>query len=284
MSSSNFSIKDWSPTTFDLKKIRTFYTECPSCKQRVRVVDITVERKLKLGLHYLRGTCISCNKMIEAAGIGVNQTREEFERIMKQLKFDVNPHQRFEIVERDMWSYINQVDAICITTNGATRKRDGAAVMGRGCAKEATERYRGIAEKLGGFIEKHGNRPFKLGMDGMTNIISFPVKPKFRLARSQEQADSMTVSHMVGKFPERNGSFYIPGWACRAEVGIITESCKHLCNMARKFSLEKIVLPCPGVGAGELSYETIVKPVLIQFLDERFTITFKPRGTYQEKN
>ena len=44
----------------------------------------------------------------------------------------------------------------CITTNGFVKK-NGEAVMGRGCAKEACERYPGLAKQLGEKIIKKGN-------------------------------------------------------------------------------------------------------------------------------
>lgn len=41
-----------------------------------------------------------------------------------------------------------EADLRVVTTNGAVR-RDGACVMGRGCAREAKERYPGVEYRLG---------------------------------------------------------------------------------------------------------------------------------------
>ena len=46
----------------------------------------------------------------------------------------------------NLWTYA--ADFRAITTNG-TVKFDGRAVMGRGCAREATQRYPKIARQLG---------------------------------------------------------------------------------------------------------------------------------------
>ena len=48
-----------------------------------------------------------------------------------------------------------------ITTNGQTRK-DGACVMGRGCARQARDMLPGIDYKLGELLRKYGNRVFRL--------------------------------------------------------------------------------------------------------------------------
>ena len=49
-------------------------------------------------------------------------------------------------------------DIICITTNGFVKK-DGCAVMGRGCAQEAKNRYPNINKLLGIHINTKGNIP-----------------------------------------------------------------------------------------------------------------------------
>lgn len=70
----------------------------------------------------------------------------------------------------DLWHY--PADIRIITTNG-TINRKGQAVMGRGCAKEATERFPDIQKRLGANIRLEGNRPF-LFPD--LNLATFPVK------------------------------------------------------------------------------------------------------------
>ena len=103
MNSSSSSTKDWKLTILDLKRIEEFPAKCPNCKTLIKVIDTTTEKRLTLGLHYLLGKCINCKQRVEAVGIGLNQTRKDYKRAMKQAEFDANPYQRFEIVEQDMW-------------------------------------------------------------------------------------------------------------------------------------------------------------------------------------
>ena len=58
-------------------------------------------------------------------------------------------------IQGNMWEI--DTDCLFITTNGFV-KRDGSAVMGRGCALEATKIIPNIAKSLGQAIARHGNR------------------------------------------------------------------------------------------------------------------------------
>lgn len=126
----------------------------------------------------------------------------------------------------------------CITTNGATR-RDGAAVMGRGCALEAKEKMPGIEYRLGELLGEHGNRVFRLGAlaDG-SHVASFPVKHH---------------------------------WKQLADLDLIERSSRQLVELADKFGYRALV-PRPGCGNGALAWHD-VRPVLEQVLvGERFVV------------
>ena len=165
---------------------------------------------------------------------------------------------------KDLWT----AEILCITTNGFV-KSNGECVMGRGCAYEAKLRYPKLPLKLGRYIAKHGNRVFDLGVqaDGK-RIISFPVKPKTAVFNG-----SNAVKHMRYRF--RIGDT-VPGWAAKADLKIIEESCKQLVALADRLKLRDVHLPRPGCGAGELSYEA-VRPILEKYLDDRFIIVSKRR-------
>lgn len=131
-------------------------------------------------------------------------------------------------------------DMRCITTNGAV-KRDGQAVMGAGCAKEARDAIPGIASKLGASIVRHGNRVVRLTRVSGATLSSFPVK-----------------NH----------------WRQIADPALIERSAHELVEIADKFGYENVVLPRPGCGNGRLKWED-VEPMLDYILDERFTaVTF----------
>jgi len=82
----------------------------------------------------------------------------------------------------NIWDHIDEYDAIVITTNGFV-KNNGEAVMGRGIALEAKERYPELPRWLGTALTIKGNRlhRFTVRRDNGTifYIITMPVKPQF---------------------------------------------------------------------------------------------------------
>ncbi len=157
-------------------------------------------------------------------------------------------------------------DALVITTNGFV-KANGECVMGRGCAKEAVERFPGISKHLGALLGVHGNRVLRLVSKSCPHIVSFPVKPV-----SEPYDGTNAVAHMAKTFVEGQ---MVPGWACKARIEIILRSAHELVAMTDKFGWQRVVLPYPGCGAGELSWDD-VGPLLAAILDDRFeAITFR---------
>jgi hypothetical protein len=140
----------------------------------------------------------------------------------------------------NLWDY--PADLRVITTNGTVRK-DGACVMGRGCAYEATQKfppnpgYPGIAWKLGNAIRAEGNIPFVFLSEG---LITFPVKHSWF-----EPADPTLIAHSVEWLKE---------WLA------------HQPNVS-------VVMPRPGCGNGQLKWED-VKPLLESLPDSVTVITF----------
>jgi len=145
--------------------------------------------------------------------------------------------------------YLEEVDAICITTN-VTTKRNGKAVMGAGIAKDAKSRFHGIDEDLGKIIREKGsavrpirNETFHIGkITKEIPIICFPVKFE---------------------------------WWEQADVKLIESSIKKLIELVNEMGWKKVILPRPGVGSGKLDWERSVKPILEQYLDERFLVIKK---------
>jgi hypothetical protein len=56
----------------------------------------------------------------------------------------------------NLWDYHDDGWWIAITTNGFIR-RDGTAVMGRGCAAQAAKRYPALPRRLGTRLQTDGN-------------------------------------------------------------------------------------------------------------------------------
>lgn len=135
----------------------------------------------------------------------------------------------------ELWVQRNAI--IVITTNGGVR-RDGACVMGRGCARTARDRFAGLDQHLGSLIREHGNRAFRLGTWDGIPLASMPVKHN---------------------------------WSDTADVDLITTSARQLVEMADKFHWERIVVPRPGCGNGGLDWDD-VRPHLADVLDDRFDV------------
>lgn len=126
-------------------------------------------------------------------------------------------------VTGNLWTY--PADWRVITTNGTTR-RDGACVMGRGCAAEAAAKWPWLPKLLGAFVHDHGN---KIYIFNDIKVLSFPVKHN---------------------------------WWEKADPELIRKSVDELAKLIQEnWSETTIVMPRPGCGNGQLKWET-VKPLL----------------------
>lgn len=139
-------------------------------------------------------------------------------------------------VTGDLWTY--PADVRVITTNG-TVKRNGEAVMGRGCAAEAKQRWPKLPRELGRLIRSDGNH---------VHVLVTPESLPFRLA-------SFPVKH---------------SWYEKADLDLIERSAEELLDIASNLG-NVFVLPRPGCGNGKLSWGD-VRPVLEEMLDDRFHI------------
>jgi hypothetical protein len=124
-----------------------------------------------------------------------------------------------------------------ITTNGYVRM-DGKAVMGRGVALQATQRYSTIQADLGKFIRESRGlhvRLFIYSVMGKDEVVGvFPVKYNFR-----EKADKE----------------------------LIINSSLELARIAADNTWDIFLLPRPGCGNGQLKW-TEVKPLIEHILPD----------------
>lgn len=166
----------------------------------------------------------------------------------------------------NIWNHIDEYDAIVITTNGSVKK-NGEAVMGRGIALEAKERYPWLARKLGDSLTRYGNRVF-----------AYDIEPSWSRVHPFDEKSydydftlyTLPVKPAVGP----NGE---PGWKAKADINLIEESIKALVKAIDHYSYKegyKIVLPRPGCGNGGLKWEN-VRPVIEPYLNNRFTVMEK---------
>lgn len=135
----------------------------------------------------------------------------------------------------NLWEYPS--DAIVITTNGFVKK-NGEAVMGRGCAWEAAQMMPWLPASLGLSIKQDGNivQDFGYRQELKKRLLTMPVKHN---------------------------------WFEPADINLIEESAHGLRYLVHICELEKVVMPRPGCGNGQLSWQD-VKPVLDKILDDRF--------------
>ena len=164
---------------------------------------------------------------------------------MKELKTDL-----FETIYQD------DVDAICITTNGQYTMQ-GIAAMGGGCAGECARRWPETAFRLGKMLKvSKTNIPFVIGaLDKEANYL----EPTKELIKSKK------FKCLIFSFPTINN--IING----ANLQLIKQSATVLKDYIDQYGMKSVICPRMGVGIGGLRWAD-VKPEVENILDDRFTI------------
>ena len=136
----------------------------------------------------------------------------------------------------NIWTYHGQGQWVVITTNGSIRK-NGAAVMGRGVAKELAIHYPEFPGMLGAIILSSGNNVYAFAE---YRVITFPVKT---------------------------------GWRKKADLALIEWSLRQLVELVNKTDLsDKFYMVRPGCGYGRRDWKDEIKPLCQRYLDDRFII------------
>jgi len=147
-----------------------------------------------------------------------------------------------------MWSVFDDADLFLITTN-STIRRDGALVMGRGIARQARDRFPGLAAVLGRQILSC------CGNQGEYGLLVSPHWPEAKLGAFQVKRH-----------------FSQP-----ADLDLIRHSTAALCAWCTEHPQALVHLNLPGVGNGRLQREDVL-PIIAQ-LPDRVTIwEFPPAG------
>lgn len=129
--------------------------------------------------------------------------------------------------------------ALVITTNGSIKK-NGCAVLGRGCAAQAVDKWPDFPQKLGERLrpEAGGNVVNAFKYPGYKAVFTFPVKTN---------------------------------WWEKADIELIAASARRLRWLVDAHKIDEVYVPRPGCGAGKLEWKD-VKHVLESFFDDRFII------------
>jgi hypothetical protein len=139
-------------------------------------------------------------------------------------------------LDGNLWDFygLSNQHIACITTNGFV-KNNGECVMGRGCAREARDKFPGFAKFLGDTIKQLGN---KVHLFGTPRLCSFPTK------------------HV---------------WWEKSDLGLIKKSARELANIAQAAPDNIFYLPRPGCGNGQLRWED-VRPVIASILPDNVVV------------
>ena len=139
-------------------------------------------------------------------------------------------------IKGDLWDYWKKSRTyICITTNGFTKK-NGEAVMGRGCALQATKHIPRVKKRLGWRITNFGN---KLHVFRKDRFITFPTKHN---------------------------------WWEPSDLFLIKKSATELDHIAKRNPRFRFILPRPGCRNGRLDWKD-VRPLLTFMEDNIYVIT-----------
>ena len=128
----------------------------------------------------------------------------------------------------DLWEF--PADVRVITTNGTVRK-NGEAVMGRGCALEAKQRWPTMPRALGRMIEQHGNHVHRL----LRRVVV--------IGEKENHLDGFELY----SFPVKHH------WMQKADISLIRRSAEELLCAVETGPLT-VVLPHPGCGNGGLHW------------------------------
>lgn len=138
----------------------------------------------------------------------------------------------------DLWAFWGQPGhRIGISTNGFV-KRNGQAVMGRGCAMEATLRFPGIATRLGDHIRTRGNVPGYIQAETDRDGKGFPRHLRLLI---------LPVKH---------------NWWEQASLELIDESIAFLRTESQNQPDVTFHVPRLGCGNGRLSWANEVRPLM----------------------
>jgi len=138
-------------------------------------------------------------------------------------------------VTDDIWKYWDAGEWVCVTTNGII-KNDGTAVMGKGIAKQAADKFPGLPKQLAWKLDRFGN-----------HVYAF-------------------LPYRIFTFPTKHD------WRDPSKMELILRSCAEL----RQMSAGKVYLPRPGCSNGGLDWNEVRPLVHAALPEDWFVLVSLP--------
>jgi O-acetyl-ADP-ribose deacetylase (regulator of RNase III) len=132
------------------------------------------------------------------------------------------------VCKADLWKIHEMGATIVVPTNGSVT-REGLAVMGRGLALQASQRFSDLRRELAQRLHERGNRVYHFPE---YRIICFPVKHE---------------------------------WSQQADLDLIRQSAKELRERASKLYIQTVWMPMVGTGNGGRTWRE-VEPIIEEYL------------------
>lgn len=148
------------------------------------------------------------------------------------------------ILERgDMWSIAGVTDWFLITTNPIVN-RQGLAVMGRGMAKQAADRFPTLRKD---FADRLAKREYK-------------ESPVFTIGKYEDGGAPFTSPLRIGCFMVKHH------WRDKANLKLISGSTEQLAALIDYVGVGRVDLNFPGIGNGGLAREAVL-PIIERLPD-----------------
>lgn len=142
----------------------------------------------------------------------------------------------------DIWDKYDLGHWICIPTNGMVNA-GGYLIMGKGLAKQASDRFPGLRQRWGKHVANEGNYPFS---DCANRLLSFPTKNNWK---------DPSPLNLIRQSASR----------LRDHLPLV-----HAWYVSEGLSPLPICLPKVGCDLGGLNWTTQVYPLLSTILDDNF--------------
>lgn len=148
------------------------------------------------------------------------------------------------ILERgDMWSIASLTDWFLVTTNPIVN-RQGLAVMGKGMAKQAADRFPALRKDFADRLAKK----------------EYEESPVFTIGKYQSGTGMFAHQLRIGCFMVKHN------WKDKANLRLISDSTEHLSALIDYVGVGRVDLNFPGIGNGGLAREAVL-PIIERLPD-----------------